>query len=265
MNFRNGKFNSSQAVEEFNNLLESSSNLPQDIYFGLKKSFAQNKSNRPYLFIAESLYYSLEIAHNKKAEYVSFDEIIEINTALSGLEAWNGLLDNVILERDLFPKFFEVVSKMTKKEIELFKKIAELAIYDEDGDYYLYAPVTDEEHQLYRDFGIGNREFLTLEEFGLINMGARIDNIVEVNSEPAGFQNDNLVFYFTTDKEPFDIHYKSYSFTTVGLKLLDILGIWTSDEFFRELADVFCSKYSGVSVKFMIETTKYYEIHKSNT
>lgn len=249
VNFRDGKFDSHQVVEKLHHLLEISTNLPQDIYYGLKQSYAKNKSNRPYLFIAECFYYSLEIAHNKTAEYINLEKF-DNSTNLLGLEAWGGLLDDAILTDNLSPKFFEVVSKMTKKEIELFKKIAELAIYDEDGEYYLYAPVSNEEHQLYRDFGIDREDFLTLEEFGLINMGARIDNVVEVNDEPAGFQNDNLVFYFTTEARPFDIHYKSYSFTSVGQKLLDILEIWTSDDFFLKLTEIFKENHRLMPIDF---------------
>lgn len=74
-----------------------------------------------------------------------------------------------------------------------FKSLAKLVVIDEDGEYYLYAPVTNEEVELYKDFGIGNSEFLLMEEFGLINIGARVVNTISVKSDPAGFQNDSLV------------------------------------------------------------------------
>nr|WP_269207820.1 hypothetical protein [Streptococcus equi] len=124
---------------------------------------------------------------------------------------------------------------MTAKEIAVFKTLASLAIIDEDEEYYLYAPVT-ERNSLYKDFGIGNAEFLLMAEFGLINIGARMDNPVSVETDPAGFQNDNLVLMFITQSEPFDITYKSYTFTSAGSKLLDILAIETDDRFFQRLS-----------------------------
>lgn len=138
------------------------------------------------------------------------------------------------------------------KEIAVFKTLASLAIIDEDEEYYLYAPVTDEEIQLYKDFGIGNTEFLLMEEFGLINIGARIDNPVCVEADPAGFQNDNLIFAFTTDSKPFEILYKSYMFTSVGLKLLDILAIKTDDRFFQRLSKLFAKQHKNLPIEFYL-------------
>nr|WP_269207332.1 hypothetical protein [Streptococcus equi] len=100
-------------------------------------------------------------------------------------------MDDILPEESLPPKFWTTVEQMTAKEIAVFKTLASLAIIDEDEEYYLYAPVTDEEIQLYKDFGIGNAEFLLMAEFGLINIGARMDNPVSVETDPAGFQNDN--------------------------------------------------------------------------
>ena len=148
---------------------------------------------------------------------------------------------------------------MTATEISVFKTLAKLVVIDEDEEYYLYAPVTDEEIQLYKDFGIGNTEFLLMEEFGLINIGARMDNPVSVEEELAGFQNDNLVFAFKTDEESFDITFKSYNFTTVGLKLLEILEIETDDDFFKKLVQLFVHQHSGLSIDFYLAPVEVME------
>lgn len=255
LNFKNSHFDCLKLLEAAHQLLKNSSNLNQVIYTGLLRSYAQHHQSRPYLFLAESFYYALESWHNKKADYVSF-EVSPEQSQLAGLGAWESLLDEAMLEEDLSPQFLATVQKMSKKEVGIFKRLAELVIYDEDEEYCLYAPVSDAEIQLYKDFGIGNAEFLLMEEFGLINMGSRILNLVEVNGEPAGFQNDNLVFYFTTDREPFDIEYRSYSFTSVGLKLLDILAIETNDQFFLGLTEIFQQQHEGLEIGFGVEGVK---------
>ncbi|MBO4127019.1 DUF2806 domain-containing protein [Streptococcus suis] len=250
-NFREGNFDYSNVCEKIATLLKEATNLNQEVYLGLSQSFVKNKTNRPYLFLAECFYYALETAHNKAVTYRRF-EATPSTVSPVGLEAWSSLIEFETIEEELSPQFLSVVSKMTKREIDIFLKLAELCIYDEDEDYYLYAPITDSEIALYKQFGVGNQEFLLMEEFGLINLGARVDNILEVTDEPAGFQNDNLVFALTTAAEPVDVHFRSYPFTTVGLKLLEILGIETDDDFFEMLTQLFVQQHSGLPIDFYL-------------
>ncbi|HEL2264857.1 TPA: hypothetical protein U1Z40_001009 [Streptococcus suis] len=249
-NFRNGNFDSTKMVEATHNLLKESTNLNQDIYQGLLHSYCKNKDNRPYLFLSECFYYALACCHDKTVSYkiASISEVKKPQT----LPVWDGNLDDILSEESLPPKFWTTVEQMTAKEIAVFKTLASLAIIDEDEEYYLYAPVTDEEIQLYKDFSIGDAEFLLMEEFGLINIGARIDNPVSVEADPAGFQNDNLVLMFTTQYEPFDITYKSYTFTSVGSKLLDILAIETDDKFFQRLSKLFVKQHKNLLIEFYL-------------
>ncbi|MFX4011319.1 hypothetical protein ACJBYS_04445 [Streptococcus suis] len=249
-NFRNGNFDSTKMVEATHNLLKESTNLNQDIYQGLLHSYCKNKDNRPYLFLSECFYYALACCHDKTVSYkiASISEVKKPQT----LPVWDGNLDDILSEESLPPKFWTTVEQMTAKEIAVFKTLASLAIIDEDEEYYLYAPVTDEEIQLYKDFSIGDAEFLLMEEFGLINIGARIDNSVSVEADPAGFQNDNLVLMFTTQYEPFDITYKSYTFTSVGSKLLDILAIETDDKFFQRLSILFVKQHKNLLIEFYL-------------
>ncbi|HEM4083541.1 TPA: hypothetical protein U1W60_000990 [Streptococcus suis] len=237
-------------VEATHNLLKESTNLNQDIYQGLLHSYCKNKDNRPYLFLSECFYYALACCHDKTVSYkiASISEVKKPQT----LPVWDGNLDDILSEESLPPKFWTTVEQMTAKEIAVFKTLASLAIIDEDEEYYLYAPVTDEEIQLYKDFSIGDAEFLLMEEFGLINIGARIDNSVSVEADPAGFQNDNLVLMFTTQYEPFDITYKSYTFTSVGSKLLDILAIETDDKFFQRLSKLFVKQHKNLLIEFYL-------------
>ncbi|HEM3460992.1 hypothetical protein [Streptococcus suis] len=249
-NFRNGNFDSLKIVEENYQLLKDSTNLNQDIFQGLLQSYAKNKDRRPYLFLAECFYYALACQHNKSVSYKA-TKVFDIKSHPT-LLAWGDDFDELMISEILPPKFWTTVEQMTSKEISVFKTLAKLVIIDEDEEYYLYAPVTTEEIQLYQKFGIGNAEFLLMEEFGLINIGVRVDNSVSVEVEPAGFQNDNLVLIFTTNSEPFDIAYKSFTFTTVGLKLLDILGIETDDNFFEELSKLFVEQHTNLPIDFYL-------------
>ena len=256
-NFRNGNFDSQKIIEATYQLLKESTNLNQDIYQGLLRFYAKNKSARPYLFLAECFYYALACRHDKTANYKT--AIISEVKNPPTLPAWGDNLEEASLNGTLPPKFWATVEQMTATEISVFKTLAKLVVIDEDEEYYLYAPVTDEEIQLYKDFGIGNTEFLLMEEFGLINIGARMDNPVSVEEELAGFQNDNLVFAFKTDEESFDITFKSYNFTTVGLKLLEILEIETDDDFFKKLVQLFVHQHSGLSIDFYLAPVEVME------
>lgn len=249
-NFRNGNFDSLKMLDATYQLLKESTNLNQEVYQGLLYSCLKNKDTRLYLFLAESFYYALACRHNKTTTYKQLTISETKNSQI--LPAWSEDFEEAILEENLPPKFWAILGQMTAKEIAIFKTLATLTIIDEDEEYYLYAPVTDKEIQLYKDFGIGNAEFLLMEEFGLINLGARVDNIVSVEEEPAGFQNDNLVLAFTTVATPFDIQYKSYTFTTVGLKLLDILAIETDDLFFEQLARLFTQQHPHLPIDFYL-------------
>lgn len=260
-NFRNGNFDCQKMAEASYYLLKESTNPNQDIYQGLLQSYVKNKEKRPYLFLVECFYYALACRHNKTVSYEN-ENISEIKNPLT-LPAWGGDLDDVLLEESLPPKFWTTVEQMTANEIAIFKTLVKLVVIDEDEEYYLYAPVTNEEIQLYKDFGIGNAEFLLMEEFGLINIGARIDNPVSVEADLAGFQNDNLILAFTTKAEPFNITYKSYAFTTVGLKLLDILAIETDDSFFERLTQIFIQQHLNLPIEFYLVPIKVMEAAES--
>ena len=248
-NFRNSNFESLKMVEATYRLLKDSTNLNQDIYQGLLQSYAKNKDNRPYLFLAECFYYALASRHDKTIGYKTTIPVIKNPPTLS---AWGDELEEATLNEILPPKFWATTGQMTIKEITIFKSLAKLVVIDEDGEYYLYAPVTNEEVELYKDFGIGNAEFLLMEEFGLINIGARVVNTISVKSDLAGFQNDNLVFAFTTETKSFDIHFNSYSFTTVGLKLLEILEVKTDNDFFRKLCQLFVRQHAHLPIDFYL-------------
>lgn len=256
-NFRNGNFDSTKMEEAAYNLLKESTNLNQDIYQRLLHSYCKNKDNRPYLFLSECFYYALACCHDKTVSYKTAT-ISEAKNPPT-LPAWGDNLEEASLNETLPPKFWATVEQMTATEIAVFKTLAKLVVIDEDEKYYLYAPVTDEEIQLYKDFGIGNEEFLLMEEFGLINIGARMDNPVSVEEELAGFQNDSLVLAFKTDEEPFDITFKSYSFTTVGSKLLEVLEIETDDDFFEKLAKLFVQQNSGLPIDFYLTPVEVME------
>lgn len=256
-NFRNSNFESLKMVEATYRLLKDSTNLNQDIYQGLLQSYAKNKDNRPYLFLAECFYYALASRHDKTIGYKT--TTIPVIQNPPTLSAWGDELEEATLNEILPPKFWATTGQMTIKEITIFKSLAKLVVIDEDGEYYLYAPVTNEEVELYKDFGIGNSEFLLMEEFGLINIGARVVNTISVKSDPAGFQNDSLVFAFTTKSKPFDIHFNSYSFTTVGLKLLEILEVKTDNDFFRKLCQLFVQQHVYLPIDFYLTPVEVME------
>lgn len=72
-NYKESRFELSGVLEDCFELLEESQNLPKTILFGLEQSYELNHVDRPYLFLAECLFYSLACYHNKRQEYISID------------------------------------------------------------------------------------------------------------------------------------------------------------------------------------------------
>lgn len=127
-------------------------------------------------------------------------------------------------------------------------------MFDEDEAYYLYAPVTDEENALYEKFGINNRDFLRINEAGLINLGERITNkLTAYDYDFCGFQNDNLVLVIQANLgKSCELDYKSYTFSAVGLQILELMNPDMNDDFFIALARIIKSNFKTEPVKTML-------------
>ena len=72
-NYRENKFELQKTQEDFLDLLEQAQNLPKSILLGLKQSFQLNHAERPYLFLAECLFYALACQHDKHQQYIELD------------------------------------------------------------------------------------------------------------------------------------------------------------------------------------------------
>lgn len=132
---------------------------------------------------------------------------------------WKRIIsEETFLSEEFSPRFKQTVNLLTDKDVDIFLRLLELVVLDSDEEYYLYALVTDEEVELYKKYGIGDREFFSMKEAGLINLGERVDNkLTTYDSDFCGFQNDNLVVAIQAEKiESYQLNYKSYAFTQVG-------------------------------------------------
>ncbi|MFZ2483660.1 MAG: hypothetical protein WAW70_05990 [Streptococcus parauberis] len=85
---------------------------------------------------------------------------------------WKRIIsEETFLSEEFSPRFKQTVNLLTDKDVDIFLRLLELVVLDSDEEYYLYAPVTDEEVELYKKYGIGDREFFSMKEAGLINLG----------------------------------------------------------------------------------------------
>lgn len=77
--------------------------------------------------------------------------------------------------------------------------------------------------------------------------------------ELSGFHNDNLVLTFTTESdERITFEYSAFHLIDTAKALIEILGIETNDEFFRELGEYFIKNLNEPTVNidlFSIEGT----------
>ncbi len=190
--------------------------------------------------------------NDKNANYVKPKSLMDNNLDFDNEPAWTRIIgEDTFLNDEFSPRFKQTLNLLTAKDVDTFLKLLELVVLDSDGEYYLYAPVKDEEVELYKKYGIGDREFFSMKEAGLINLGERVDNkLIAYDSDFCGFQNNNLVVAIKADKvESYQLNYKSYAFTQIGLDLLELAEIETSDLFFTELAKLVKQNYANAPVK----------------
>lgn len=252
INDRDNKFDSQAVGKEVLDKIKNATNLSGDIRSGLIHSYRLNYNKNVYIFLAEVLYYALEIQNNSNAYYVEFECLVNGKLLLQNEPAWIRIIsEEKLLNGNFSPRFQQTINLLTTKDIETFLKILKLVVLDLDGEYYLYAPVTDEEVELYKKFGIGDREFFSMKEAGLINLGERVDNkLTAYDFDFCGFQNDNLVVAIQANQnESCQLTYKSYKFTQVGLDLLELAEVETNDSFFTELAKLIKQNYADDPVK----------------
>lgn len=243
MNYRENKFELQKTLQGFSELLENTQNVPKSILLGLKQSFQLNHTERPYLFLVECLFYALACQHNKHQAYIEPDSSQETEIVSKPLE------ELVARANGYSKRIIQDLNRFSEEELQLFRKIAPFTFYDESYDelsddyildYYLisHADFLD----LFTKYGVKGNEVSRLIEYGLISGGGRHEIIVE-KGELSGFQNNNLILTFTTESdERITFEYSAFHLTDTAKALIDILGIETDDEFFRELGEIFKEK-----------------------
>ena len=248
-NYRENKFELQKTQEDFFDLLEQAQNLPKSILLGLKQSFQLNHAERPYLFLAECLFYALACQHNKHQQYIELDFSRETEVVSHPLE------ELVSKATGYSKRIKQELNRFSEDELSLFKRIAPFTFYDESFDelsgeyvldYYLisHADFLD----LFTKYGVKGNDISRLKEYGLISGGGRHEMIVE-KGELSGFQNDNLVLTFSTDSdERITFEYSAFHLTDTAKALIEILEIGTDNEFFRNLAEHFNNKLNQFEV-----------------
>lgn len=242
-NYKENKFLLADTIEDFFELIEESQNLPKSVLLGLKQSYKLNHQDRPYLFLAECLFYALACQHNKHQQYIELDFSQET-------EVVSKTLEELVSQADGYSKrIIQDLNRFSEEELQLFRKIAPFTFYDESfdelsGEYVLdhYLISHADFLDLFTKYGIKGNDISRLKEYGLISGGGRHEIVVE-KGELSGFQNDNLVLTFSTESdERITFEYSAFHLTDTAKALIKILGIETDDEFFRELGEIFKEK-----------------------
>ena len=252
-NYRENKFLLADVLEDFFDLIEESQNLPKSVLLGLKQAYKFNHQNRPYLFLAECLFYALACQHNKQQQYIEPDFSQETEVVSKPLE------ELVSRANGYSKRITQDLNRFSEEELQLFRKIAPFTFYDSSFDEFSGETVLDHyliSHadflDLFTKYGVKGNEVSRLIEYGLISGGGRHEIIVE-KGELSGFQNDNLVLTFTTDSnERIAFEYSAFHLTDTAKALIEILEIETNDEFFRELGEEFKNKVKGLPIDIEI-------------
>lgn len=256
-NYKENKFLLADILEDFFELIEESQNLPKSVLLGLKKSYKLNHQDRPYLFLAECLFYALACQHNKRQQYI--EQYIDADFSQE-TEVVSKPLEELVSRANGYSKrITQDLNRFSEEELQLFRKIAPFTFYDESYDelsddyildYYLisHADFLD----LFTKYGVKGNDISRLKEYGLISGGGRHEIIVE-KGELSGFQNDNLVLIFTTESdEKITFEYSAFHLTDTAKALIEILEIETNDEFFRELGEELKNKVKVLPIDIEI-------------
>ena len=254
-NYKENKFLLADTLEDFFELIEESQNLPKSVLLGLKQSYKLNHQDRPYLFLAECLFYALTCQHNKQQQYIEPDFSQETEVISKPLE------ELVSRANGYSKRITQDLNRFSEEELQLFRKIAPFTFYDNSFDEFSGEAVLDHyliSHadflDLFTKYGVKGNEISRLIEYGLISGGGRHEIIVE-KGELSGFQNDNLVLAFTTESdERITFEYSAFHLTDTAKALIEILGIETDDEFFRELGEEFKSRVKELPITLKILT-----------
>ena len=248
-NYKENKFSLADTIEDFFELIEESQNLPKSVLLGLKKSYKLNHQDRPYLFLAECLFYALTCQHNKQQQYIEPDFSQETEVISKPLE------ELVSRANGYSKRITQDLNRFSEEELQLFRKIAPFTFYDNSFDEFSGEAVLDHyliSHadflDLFTKYGVKGNEISRLIEYGLISGGGRHEIIVE-KGELSGFQNDNLVLAFTTESDKrITFEYSAFHLTDTAKALIEILGIETNDEFFRELGEEFKNRVKELPI-----------------
>lgn len=249
-NYKENKFLLADILEDFFELIEESQNLPKSVLLGLKKSYKLNHQDRPYLFLAECLFYALACQHNKRQQYIDADFSQETEVVSKPLE------ELVSRANGYSKRITQDLNRFSEEELQLFRKIAPFTFYDNSFDEFSGEAVLDHyliSHadflDLFTKYGVKGNEVSRLIEYGLISGGGRHEIIVE-KGELSGFQNDNLVLTFTTESdERITFEYSAFHLTQTAKTLLELLEIGYNPEFLVKLGQHFRKELSETPVQ----------------
>ncbi|HEM6246656.1 TPA: DUF2806 domain-containing protein [Streptococcus suis] len=260
INYRENKFDLASVIEKFFRLLEQANHLPVSVLIGLKESYQNNRETRPYLFLAECLYYALACDHQSNIVYQLPDASKEGQIVSKPLEAL------VSKASDYSRRIIHELNQFSEEELGLFQRIAPFTFYDESYDelsqtyntrYQLISHA--DFFDLFEKYGVSGDDIEELREYRLISGGGHHEMIVE-KGEPSGFQNDNLVLVFTTESDERTVlKYSAFHLTKTAQALINILEVETNDEFFNDLAGMFREKVEGLPVVVEIVKVEDFE------
>ena len=186
-NYKENKFLLADTIEDFFELIDESQNLPKSILLGLKQSYKLNHQDRPYLFLAECLFYALACQHNKQQQYIEPDFSQETEVISKPLE------ELVSRANGYSKRITQDLNRFSEEELQLFRKIAPFTFYDNSFDEFSGETVLDHyliSHadflDLFTKYGVKGNEVSRLIEYGLISGGGRHEIIVE-KGELSGF------------------------------------------------------------------------------
>lgn len=258
-NNRERQFQLAFVLHEVYEAVTLATNLSGSIQKGLVESYLRNRENRPYLFLAECLFYSLKIQKSALSVYtdIDFDQEPEIV---------NSLLDNLIIDNKKYSsRTIHDLNMLSVDEISLFKKIAPFTFFDESFDELSGEHVFDHQlisHEeffdLYEKYNVKAIDISRLIDCRLLSGGGRNELVIEKDSF-SGFQNDDLVLAMTTEKERIIFDFKVFHLTQSAKDLVEILNMKYDNQFFEDLAESIKRELKDSAVQVMLINVEDFE------
>lgn len=205
-------------------------------------------------------------SHSNKYDFDWFIRFFDSVGYISNEEMqqlWAKVLAGEITRQGSFSfRTLELIKNLSHQEAELFQKISGFVLTGQTGLRFILCMSDDLGVDINELYGIGRKEFIQLEDCGLLS-SIRSDNRISLTTHPSGIWNNEIILclrYKRTDGVLNSYKYSSYTLTPSACQLLSVVDQTPDNDYLIAIGQELAKKYSGnliVSAHKIIDANPY--------